>query len=906
MKSAMNSKQVLEFWGKARSDTEMSAAWHPLAYHLLDVAAVADAFLNSRPFTLKRAGYLLGLAPDKARHFLVRFIALHDLGKFAPRFQALATPEGWAWPTALLGVDASRYEKSAHTTDGLLLWNRRLREEFAGRIWNSHECPLEAIENAVFGHHGRPVEDAFGRLQTTYSDGAIEAARGCANLILNCLQYESVEFDVSRRKSLELSSWWIAGFITICDWIGSRAEWFPYTSPLPNDDDLTRYWELATSRAVCAVREAGVDGLDPSLPQSFLALTGKHQPTPTQQWASTVDLPDGPVLAIIEDATGSGKTEAAHMLVHRFMTSGRASGAYWGMPTQATANAMYGRQRKAISALFAPNQRRLPSLTLGHGQAKLHEAYQTSVIRDPELPVTQEFSDSEHGDDPSDVACAAFLADDRRAALLADLGAGTIDQAILGVLPSKFNAVRLFGLSEKVLVFDEVHAYDTYMSQEIVQLLRFHAALGGSAVVLSATLAEPARRMLEQAWHGCEPVWVETPEASIPSPYPLTTIVSSRTDIIQYFEPMAAPWTVRLLPTRQVRNEDEALEYVLCSVAQGAAVVWIRNTVAQCHVAAERLGAAGVTPMIFHSRFAQGDRQKIEQDVIRRFGKESTTAARSGTVLVATQVVEQSLDLDFDVMVSDLAPIDLLIQRAGRLWRHTRVDRPTAVVSELVVLAPECSENVTGDWLHVELPHTRSVYGDVGVLWRTATVLNEHSVIKAPHNIRQLIASVYESETVPAVFERAVNAATGTDRANAAFANGMVLPLGPGYTPGRSWTTDIRAPTRLGDERVTVRLARAVGTEIIPWFVNADMPLWKLWHLSEVQLNVRHFSRSEVAAKWASQITRVRSEWGKYEQGLPIIVLEPTESEWCNGTAIAANGRSEFTVRYSPRTGLQI
>ena len=160
----MRTKDVLEFWGKARPESEAGVAWHPVAYHLLDVAAVADALLKARPQTAQRADWLLGLQPEEARQVLVSLISIHDLGKFAPRFQQLATPLGWSWPSALTGLDASRLEPTVHTADGLLLWRKVLRAEFTQRIWVNGESAIDALECAIYGHHGRPVELASGPL----------------------------------------------------------------------------------------------------------------------------------------------------------------------------------------------------------------------------------------------------------------------------------------------------------------------------------------------------------------------------------------------------------------------------------------------------------------------------------------------------------------------------------------------------------------------------------------------------------------------------------------------------------------------------------------------------------------------------------------------------------------------
>ena len=165
--------EVLQFWGKARANDEAVVTWHPVAYHLLDVAAVMARLLEVRPHTRRRAAWLLGTNEMAAGQLLVAFAALHDIGKFAPRFQALASPSSWSWPNALTGVDASRYEKSIHTIDGLLWWEK-FRSEFADRIWGQSGSAMQKLECAVFCHHGRPVDFVEGRhIGSVFSAGAV-------------------------------------------------------------------------------------------------------------------------------------------------------------------------------------------------------------------------------------------------------------------------------------------------------------------------------------------------------------------------------------------------------------------------------------------------------------------------------------------------------------------------------------------------------------------------------------------------------------------------------------------------------------------------------------------------------------------------------------------------------------
>ena len=378
--------------------------------------------------------------------------------------------------------------------------------------------------------------------------------------------------------------------------------------------------------------------------------------------------------------------------------------------------------------------------------------------------------------------------------------------------------------------------------------------------------------------------------------YPLATVVAPATEGgVQVCEqPVeAAEWSRREVAVRLTDDEGAVIEALAAAARRGAAVVWVRNTVDSCLAGAERLRALGLTPLVFHARFAQGDRQVREGEVLRRFGRTATAGERRGAVLVATQVVEQSLDLDFDVMVSDLAPVDLLIQRAGRLWRHPERDggRPSDTLRELVVLTPPADHEVAADWPKPLLPGTGAVYGRVGVLWRSARVLKHAGKIVTPGvageagALRSLVEAVYASDDMPEALVPADDRAAGDAMAAASTANYSVLTVADGYHGNaRGWVDDMRVPTRLGDERTPVRLARvAADGRVEPWVAH-DGPDWKAWALSEVRVSARRVPRAAVVADDALRVRAdvVRAEWGAFEQDLPIAPLawDPGAGVW--------------------------
>ncbi|HEU4628269.1 MAG TPA: CRISPR-associated helicase Cas3' [Gemmatimonadaceae bacterium] len=905
---------VLAFWGKARPDAaEATVTWHPVVYHLLDVAAAADAILAVRPLALRRAARLLGLTPTDARRLIVALVALHDLGKFAPAFQAKSLEH---WPAALAGLDPAQVAPTHHTGDGYALWHHVLGPGIAERLWSGGRRTLDVLAPAIFGHHGRPVRSADARapVDSIFRAGSRRMATTCADAVLSLLLPVPIDAPPPSEQQARIASWWVSGLTTVADWIGSNQRWFPYTAP---DPDLAAYWSHARECACRAIAAAGVGAPRPSPLKSFTELTKRPTPSPAQAWASSVALPDGPVLVIIEDVTGAGKTEAAQMLVHRLMADGRADGAYWAMPTQATANAMYARQADAVHALFERDRGAPPpSVVLAHGQSRLHDGFRATVLRDPAERL--DAAARRESGLPADAACAAFLADDRRAALLADVGAGTVDQALLGALPSRFNTVRLFGLVDKVLVFDEAHAYDPYVGVEVQQLLRFQAALGGSAVILSATLSRAQRQTFATAWtEGLDegrrrigPLFGGDPPPLVQSQaYPLATVVSADAEPVREYAIEAAEWSRRSVGVRFVRTVEDACAHVVEWAGKGAAVAWVRNTVDDCLTAAAMARAAGFEPIVFHARFAQADRQAREARVLELFGERGSAAERRGAVLIATQVVEQSLDLDFDVLVTDLAPVDLLIQRAGRLQRHPARDaeRPTGLARELVVLAPSTDGEPAKDWLTAVLPKTRYVYEDVGVLWRTAVALGDARVIDTPGGLRALVEAVYGSNETPEALLPVAQAARGKDLGQASAANHAVLELADGYHGDlKGWVDDIRPMTRLGDEQTTVRLARVrADGALAPW-AEVDGPAWKAWALSEVRLSAARVPfGSTPSARYQAAVEAVRGEWGRFEQEITVLPLLPRDGEpdtW-DGALLKPDGRL-VSIVYTRAQGL--
>lgn len=368
---------------------------HAALWHMLDVAAVAEALIVQGPLAH------LEMRQQQAVLFL---IALHDLGKISAVFRAQIRD----------GRKPLDHERHWRLSDFLLHCHDLL---IAGHIGGTLEV-REILRAAVAGHHGRPPpprnrqqKDAVGTQGRADSAAVIDALAPL---------FAPASLDGIGEHQARRMSWLVSGLTVQADWVGSNSRWFPFADASLSIED---YWRQARAQVPPALVEAG-------LLQSRLAdLSGRNLVggalRPMQAAVDEVPLPDGPMLALIEDATGAGKTEAALILAHRMIAAGKARGLYFALPTTATADAMFARLRPMLRRMFTGQ----PSLALLHGRRTLNDGF--AAIR------------GNDGTNPQDAGCANWLADDRRLSLLAEIGVGTVDQALMGVLPTRFNTLRL-------------------------------------------------------------------------------------------------------------------------------------------------------------------------------------------------------------------------------------------------------------------------------------------------------------------------------------------------------------------------------------------------------------------------------------------------------------------------------
>lgn len=849
------------YWGKAKPSDNGNSC-HLLPYHSLDVAAVGWYLLAPDRPLAQRLSSELRLSPEALRRLFVFLLGLHDLGKFSRAFQGLAQLDIEGLVPAV-----PRYEYTVrHDSLGALLWQEQWFAWMDAGLLRWPDAELErkevrqrrktmvALLSPFFGHHGQPVEGAHADIGRFFAvDDISDDIAAAGKFVADWAELLEVVWPVGLMTSEAwldafLSvSWTIAGWVTLSDWLGSNQDYFTYQQ---QEMPLSEYWiNQALPGAENVLKGTGFDQPAQPLPYEGLAawFEGKSvTPTPLQQESETIALDTSPQLFILEDVTGAGKTEAACILAQRLLAAGEGEGIYFALPTMATSNAMYQRLGKLHRRFFTAESK--PSFVLAHGASHLNESFTAAI--DAAQPRDRNYIPDEA---TASAQCNHWLADSRKKALLAEVGVGTIDQALMGVLPFRHQSLRLLGLARKVLIVDEVHAYDAYMQTLLARLLTHHARQGGSAILLTATLPHAMRKSLSDAWSqglGQAPINLERDD------FPLLTRISASS--LREVPLETRPEVVREVAVDWLTEEEQAIERVMEAVEQGECVAWVRSTVDDAIRAFEAVRERHPDParcLLFHSRFAMLDRQRIETDVLERLGKASTPVQRRGQVLISTQVFQESLDCDVDLMISDIAPIDLIIQRAGRLQRHSRGPRRPPM---LHVLAPAWAEEPGEKWLYDALPGTSFVYRDTSVCWLTQRILRELGAIRLPQQARELIEGVYGavSELVPDGLQAARWEQKGMQGVAMSMATFNVLELESGYIWNRhQWQEEQEFGTRLIDEP-TVRVAlltREGHGGLVLWAEGERHPDM-LSLLSLRQSQARHLDElaSKDSASWAA------------------------------------------------------
>lgn len=610
-----------------------------------------------------------------------RLAADHDIGKATPFFLS----------------------KIYRSINILFPWNNIVTDIPGGHAECSQRILLHtgaAFAKLAGAHHGSTPQDL--RLQS----GSMEHILGnkeWENSRCNFLKklHEDLNLgDVGNipkdREAITL------GAVILADWLSSSMD-LPADTLLPDQKSIRK-----------VIENAGL------LPVSWKTKLPFHEifgfsPNPLQKACAGIAHPGS--IIVIEAGMGSGKTEAALYLAHQLLAAKKANGLYFAMPTRLTSEKIYDRLNTFLSHTIPAAENR--NALLIHGEAWLNW-----ILEQP--------SDSAENGAVNANPDSWFQSAKR--ALLAPFAAGTVDQALLSIVNVRHSALRAFALAGKVVVFDECHSYDAYTGELIAVLIQSIRKWGGTVIILSATLtAEAKRKFLGETTSG---------HLSSCSSYPLITIAEPEKPL-EFIE--FQPEKTDTVKIRHSGDDSAAMREALEHALRGEQVLWIENTVFGAQNIYKQLacGPQGIEVGLIHSRFPAFLRREQESKWVDLLGKNGADNRRKhGRILVATQILEQSVDVDADFLITRLAPGDMLFQRIGRLWRHEKLNavRPQQAKREMLLLIPgECSapEQIQGN-THILLPY------DPYWMLRTCEIWKEMNEVHIPDDIRPVLEKIYQ------------------------------------------------------------------------------------------------------------------------------------------------------------------
>ena len=674
------------FWAKT---TDGKTPGISVRDHCLNVGCVAEALIHRLP------AHVRALLPEGA----ATLAALHDVGKISPGFQVKCV--AWLAKHGLGDIAARQGWKGGAESD-----HAKVSQAFLQDVMEASGTDLWGVAAGV--HHGRIFGQRMSPLDfIPEQEPAMNAARERLLAEL-CAIFGALPASAPHKKRHDL--WCVAGLISVADWIGSNEDFFPADHGVSLVESRERAADALRKIHWQPGRMHGA---------SFASLFDGYTPKPLQEAMHGQAIAPG--LFIVEGPMGCGKTEAALWAAHRLIEAGVNDGLYFALPTQVTSNRIHQRVAPFLVAALEDKA----NFRLAHSASWLEEK-QTWVL---------------HPSDGSDASVARHVREGRswfassKHAMLARYGVGTVDQALQGVVAVKHFFVRRFGLAGKVVVLDEVHSYDVYTGALITQLIRELLALRCTVIVLSATLTVARRQELVEAAGG------DVSQAASLE-YPLLTVVHREAPTVELPVERPAPRTVKLRNVSM--TDDEVLLECIERAESGQHVLYLRNTVVEaqetCRKATGGVRAERSEVATLHSRFPFFRRQELEDEWLKRLGKIRCNDGK-GSLLIATQVVEQSVDIDLDFIVSDLAPTDMLLQRMGRLWRHEREDR-LASDPEFWINAPVVDRDASAKELSKVFGKSGFVYAPY-VLLRTAEVFAPRDSMVLPDQIREVLEATY-------------------------------------------------------------------------------------------------------------------------------------------------------------------
>ena len=757
MRGDLNGK----FWAKCEWDKETGELiWHPLASHCADVAAcmeviLRETLLGQRLARLCKQDKLTAVQQQR----LCVFAAFHDVGKFNHGFQRKSDKN--AKNTAghvneVMALFGSDYTIAAKFEQALPL------EHFNAWCAADTQSAWELLFASIC-HHGYPIslDKTIGvDIRLWQSTNGVDPVAAIAELGRKIqtwfpAAFESVPSD--RFSGNTLFQHAFSGLVSLADWLGSDTELFPY------DNGTGDRMQFSRTQATQAIRRVG---LDVQHIRHFLGANSpgfdtvsQYSPRPAQAVIMKLPQPVNGGISIIESDTGSGKTEAALIRFMHLFHAGLVDGMVFALPTRSAATQLHGRIVRAMKRAFTDDKHR-PAVVMAVPGYLMFDDVSGTIL--PQFKVLWN-DEANHVD-----RCRGWAAESPKRYLAGTIVVGTIDQVLLSALRVKYSHLRAAPLLRQFLVVDEVHASDAYMNRILEHVLQFHVQSGGHAMLMSATLGSEARNRFQWAsTNECtrEPI---SPRISFSDalkvPYP----------VVYSHEFGASSTMIKVDPPREQKQihvrlhlwadePDRIACEALNAARQGARVLILRNTVSDAvttQLALESIATQNDDPLLFtvngirtlhSSRYSKNERELLDESIDNLLGK-NADHQRAG-VVVATQTVQQSLDIDADLMFTDLAPMDVLLQRFGRLHRHRHRDiyRPKGfeAATAVIMTSQESLETSFRRSGQAAGKHgVGTVYDNVAILELTRLELEARGTIVIPEQNRQLVEHAMHSSRI--------------------------------------------------------------------------------------------------------------------------------------------------------------
>lgn len=712
---------ILAIWSKTRRgvDAHVADSWaYPLVLHMLDVAIAADIIMDQWKLSFGDCTSNAVLRP-----LFVFLAGAHDIGKAIPQFQrkhghsyqilkdqfdfsisALSAPEGNAV-----------YTPHGHASFVVL-------KEYLNHSFHINKKSANWLARAVSGHHGFFPTSAetnhLGAQTVLMGSRPIwqQARQQMLDMLANILNispvYEHMP-DLSHAQMVML-----AGLTTIADWVASGDIDVQYR--IDGIDALSEYVVHARKRLTQRCQSLQWER---SVPRETMTLSEIiNQTIPRPLHTSTYQLVNQHDVrfVLIEAPTGEGKTEASFVVAMAHAKRKGVLSTFFALPTQATSNQMYARVVEWLNQI-------LPT------QSPIHLVHGGNLFVDSYKPFQQslEIYDATIADLHNNIQAESWFTTTKRI-MLAAQGVGTVDQALMGVLKTKHGFVRLVGLAGKIVIIDEVHAYDVYTSTILDNLLMWLKALDCTVVLLSATLPTTRRQKLLSVWGVKE---IDTQR------YP--RLIGVEANGVAHIQTVPSQQSGRVVAIQKINPRESVIaKFAVDSIAHGGIALIICNTVARAQQIYRDMSAYGLdyAVVLLHSRMTNAQRSTVEKTVIEALGKHTANRPYR-MIVIGTQVLEQSLDIDADVLISDLAPIDLLIQRMGRIHRHQRTNRAVNQHNPVMYVACEAPDFSQKAW-----------FGSQGMVYESAVLLRTYTWItqrdgksmRIPEDVEDAVNNIYE------------------------------------------------------------------------------------------------------------------------------------------------------------------